>query len=215
MAEINLSIASSAEDGHYNGTDWQERTGTYAAHHYFEVGEQSGTETLGGVRFTGVTIPQGTTITSATLTGVIQSPGVGGASKSIQLDVFGDDVDNAPAWSASSHPGSGFTDTTASANVTLGSGTRDTDDPVAWDVTTIIQELINRGGWSSGNAVRFKIERNSGSATYNEVRFYDYDTDTLANVFTLDIVYPNGGGGGSESPMTIFQNLLAGGQHHV
>lgn len=193
MAEINLSITSSAEDGHYNGTEWQERTGSYTAHHYFEVGEQSGTDTLGGVRFTGVTIDQGTTITSATLTGVVYGNSAGGSSKSLQLDVFGDDVDNAPAWSASSHPGSGFTETTASASQTLGSGTRDQGDSVAWTITSIIQELVDRGGWSNGNAVRFKIERNSGSPTYNEIRFYDYDTDTLSSIFTLDIVYSDGG----------------------
>ncbi|MEW8091245.1 MAG: cadherin repeat domain-containing protein [Candidatus Thiodiazotropha endolucinida] len=205
MAELNLSIVSSAEDGFDNGTVWNPRTGAYAAHEYFTVGERSGTEEIGGVRFTGVAIDQGTTITSATLTGVVHSNPTGGAAKALTLNVYGDDVDNAPVWSDSSRPGSGFTQTTASASATLGSGTRDALDAVVWDVTSIVQEIINRGGFANNNAIRFSISRDAGSPTYNRIALYDYDTDTLASIFTLDIVYPDGGGRSADSLTGAFR----------
>ena len=80
---------------------------------------------------------------------------------------YGDDVDDAAVWSAGNKP-SGVTKTTA--NTALAFGTNDTF--VSQDVTGIVQEIVNRAGWVSGNDMRFAL-LNTG-AVQGYMRFDDY-----------------------------------------
>ncbi len=100
-----------------------------------------------GFRFTGVTIPQGATITSAYLT--LNSAGVSGAIQ--QKFINGEAADNAATFSTAADY-NGRTRTSASVSWTAGAWTSGT-----WynstDITTVVQEIVNRAGWTSGNAM--------------------------------------------------------------
>ncbi len=58
------------------------------------------------------------------------------------------------------------------------------------DVTSVVQELVNRGGWAAGNAIVIIVDTNS---TTSQGEWQDY-YGTGANVPVLDIVYTAGGG---------------------
>ena len=62
--------------------------------------------------------------------------------------VYGDDVDDAVTWASTNRP-SQITKTSASADVSISSTGVHTVD-----VTSIIQEIVNRPGWSSNNNLR-------------------------------------------------------------
>lgn len=109
-----------------------------------------GGTTIGCLRFTAVSIPQGATILSAKLTLKAWQNDI----ENITVDIFGIDEDNTTTFS--SDP-TGRPLTTASAswnrNGTTGGNIYDTSD-----FTAVVQELVDRGGWASGNAMGFMIK---------------------------------------------------------
>ena len=123
-----------------------------------------------GIRFTGLNIPQGATIVSSTITFTADEAD-GSNSEPANLIFKAHDVDNAPAF------------TTATSNV---SSRNTTSNAANWssvpewfegsmyttpNLTSVIQEVINRGGWSQGNSLAFIIT-GSGERTavaYNSV----------------------------------------------
>lgn len=99
---------------------------------------------FGGFRFQTVAIPQGATITSATLTIDIMQ-----TFKPTTIEVYADDVDDAPVWSLGSRIRD-ITKTTAFKSI---SPTATGFYPI--DVVGIVQEIVDRPGWASGNNIRF------------------------------------------------------------
>lgn len=99
-------------------------------------------------RFTSLTIPEGATITAANLHLNIYAIELGGAKGYL----YGNDVDDAVA--PTTHDGvKNLTTTTASVDLTSNLAS------TGWkslDVTSIVQEIVSRGGWSSGNDLQFK-----------------------------------------------------------
>jgi len=115
-----------------------------------------------GVRFQTINIDQAETINSATLKLYMNSK-----TGSPSGFIYADDVDDAPAWSASNKP-SGITKTTAKTAVAGAA-------PAGYkshDVTAIVQEIVNRGAWAANNDIRFGIlGSNTGNAYW---LFEDY-----------------------------------------
>lgn len=145
----------------------------------------------GGFRFTSVTIPQGSTITSAKLSFKAGNT----FNRTIALKIKGIDVDNCGAFSSGDRPRN-RTHTTAqidwdgTINVSL-------DDWIdSASITSVVQEIVNRGGWSSGNAIGFYIA-DDGSANSNYIESQEYE-DGSANAPKLTIVYS--GSSPSSSP---------------
>jgi len=122
------------------------------------AGVQSSSDFTAGLRFTGFSSSlQGASVSSATLTinivDVLGSP---------DLDVYGEDADSAAAWSSGRRPGD-ITKTTNSKNITPSStGSLDID------VKDIVQEIVNRSGWSSD--IAFGILNNAGGSN-NSIDF--------------------------------------------
>ena len=186
MTILNLAITDSADDGTDIGAQWLAYDNDYVESNFFEIKKTPSTTKLGGVRFRNITVPNGATINSATLTLTNKTA----ASAVDSITIWGDDVDDAPLWSAGSRPNSGFTDTTASGvqntvPITAGSA-------ITIDVTSVVQELVDRGGWVSGNSQRFRVLL---GATYRVMKISDYQVtpdDTTADVAQLDIDYTAG-----------------------
>jgi hypothetical protein len=184
VATYNLSITSDADDGHENeGDTWDSREAEgYPVGEFFGVlnSGSPATDRLGALRFVSTGIPQGADVTSATLTLECTVATSIDATNSVLL-VTGDDVDDSAALSSSHRPSSGWTNTTATAtanNLAVG--------PLEIDVTNIVQEIVNRPGFAGG-AISFMLGF-SGSDTYWDTNFIDYDADTLAQVATLQVI---------------------------
>ncbi len=107
-----------------------------------------------GIRFQSITIPQFSTINSAFIDFTVDETD----SIPTSLRIFGEDIDTSPQFTTGSGNITGRTPTSASV---------DWDSLPAWntvgatettpDLAAILQEIVNRGGWASGNAASFII----------------------------------------------------------
>ena len=129
-----------------------------------------------GFRFTGVTVPQGASIGSAFIDLTIQDR----KTSTTNLTIVGQDVGDAAAISA---PGFGFIG--ASSNDITGRDS--TSASVSWnglpasnvgavitspDIVTIVQEIVDRADWASGQDMFFRLENISG---HREIRVFETD----------------------------------------
>jgi hypothetical protein len=122
-----------------------------------------------GLRFNGVTVPKGATVTSAFIQFTVDEISTG----TCKLTIKGENADNAQAFGTARKNVSGRSRTSASvswnpANWTT-TGAAGTAQRTA-DLKGIVQEIINRAAWSSSNSMVFIIS-GSGKRTaeaYNE-----------------------------------------------
>jgi len=165
MTTLNLSIADEDDDGYSSGTLWQEGS-ILASNSYTRAPAW---------RFVNVTVPNASTINSATLNINCDTAGAGTAT------VVGENVDDASNWAnLSSNSAATMSKTTATQTYTAGSTGAKTVD-----VTAIVQEIVNRAGWASGNALRI------GFGTVSSISSLVAFTDGTG---TLDIDYGTAGG---------------------
>jgi len=184
---VTVNPAATADDGHalvpYTGGTWYDssvRLGYYLVSYWYDA----------GLRFPSVNVPQGSTITSATLT--IQVASVFPVAPS--GTIWGYATDNASAFSSGTLP-AGVAKTTAStaiASATVGSH--------GYDVTAIVQEIVDRAGWVANNAIGIPILKTG----YGIAVIEDYQ-DGLGNPASLSITYAGGGGGTVGRIVTINQ----------
>ncbi len=140
-----------------------------------------------GVRFQNVTIPRGAIVESAYFTvkgGTLDSG-------SVTLKVQGEAADNALTFSSSKNNISSRSKTGASV----------TWQPNSWvagspyktgNLATILQEIVNRSGWQSGNALALIIEGVSGTAERSAIAFGGAATNVPSLVVTYsgDVTAP-------------------------
>ncbi len=145
-----------------------------------------------GMRFTNVTIPQGATITDAYIQFTTDEKNSGSAS----LRVFAHDIDDAPAFSTSSNNISNRAKTTASSawrpaawNTVGAAG----NDQRTNELRFVVQEVVNRGGWRSGNAMAF-IVTGSGERTAES---YD-GSSSRAPLLRIEYTYETSTGGSDD-----------------
>jgi len=175
---VQKQVSSSSDDGSW----WNEPGGFDSSDTYIRFYDSSGYFYESYIRFININVPQGSVITSAVLTLVaIESSSSGG------FDLWANDVDDA------------VSPTTQSGADTLVKTTATIRNTTAWtseslydiEVTDIVQEIINRDGWSANNALMFLGE--AYSTDYNQGRLaYSYDGDsTKAPVLTINYVVGN------------------------
>jgi O-glycosyl hydrolase len=115
-----------------------------------------------GMRFTSVTIPQGATINSAYVQFTSDKNNQTGTST---LNISGEATDDAATFTSSSGNISNRTLTAASVNWDVpnwnNSGDR-TNAQKTPDISSIIQEIVNRSGWQSGNNLVIIIQNKTG-----------------------------------------------------
>jgi len=120
-----------------------------------------------GYRFNAVTIAQGTTITSAKLT--LTAAGDSTAEPTLIID--GEDADDAATfstwanWDARVH-----TTATATWDPPNTTTNEEIDTP---EIKTIVQEIVDRDGWSSGNDMVIFIYDNGSNLEWLNVVAYD------------------------------------------
>lgn len=127
------------------------------------------TEQTVGLRFPGVTIPQGNTIDTAYIQFQVDEADSG----SIQIRIWGEDVDSSAVWATTTNNVSDRVRTTASVDWTPAAwgtiGTRGVDQRTP-SLVTIVQEIVDRAGWASGNPMAFIFDGlTAGSGTDHRV----------------------------------------------
>ena len=177
---VTEDIASDADDGFESASIWQ------PGYSYVYMGRAGANIFHGGLRFQTIDVPNGASITSAQITIDI----IGGFSP-VSLTVYGDDTDSAPVFSDASLP-SGVVKTTA--NTVINPPT--TAGLYSFDVTAIVQEIVDRAGWAANNNMRFSILTEGAYASgYHNVQFVDLSTWGDPDVAQLEIIYEVGAGG--------------------
>ena len=141
--DVTEDIADTADDGYeiVNGAStW------YSTYIRNFIGHYGTNDYNGAWRFRTVNIPQGTTIENATLT--IEADAAIGSGTTMTLN--GVDVDDAPIFGTPSNVPSLLTKTTASASLAL-----TTTGTKTVNVTSIVQEIVNRASWAANNDMAF------------------------------------------------------------
>ncbi len=175
MTNITQTITSGGDDGYSSGSLFD--SGSVAT-------GNNGTACYGGWRFQGVAVPKGAAIASATLSARTWT-GVGGGGTAWG-NWYGEAADSSAAWSSASRPDQ-RTRTSASCPV-LWSGADLAFN--AHDVTAIVQEIVNRPGWASGNALSFVGDGiGNGLAIFHEI-----DNSGYATPLTITYTPPAAGG---------------------
>ncbi len=188
MTTLNLQVNASGNDGSIDNTALSPQLTA----NLVNIGNVNGnSSSTAGFRFTSATVPQGATITSATLTLYGYSSYSTGST--ISAIAACEDVDNSSAFTTSS----GDFNTTNRPRTTATSASKDIKSVTAgvaytWDISTSVQEVVDRAGWSSGNAISVFVD-NDGSASneWQDFEAYDHNSTLAAK---LDITYTTGGG---------------------
>jgi len=142
-----------------------------------ELPREGNVQQIIGIRFAGVNVPPGATITSAQLEFEIDETKGGNENNSVDLIIEGQAADDAPAFEATANNISSRTRTTASvawadvANPAVG------EPLVSADVSSIVSELVDpTTGWLEGNAMAFIISKTSGNGNRTVGSYEDPDT---------------------------------------
>lgn len=142
------------------------------------------------LRFTGVTIPQGTTINSAKIRFIASAT----KTPSIAAKIEGVAEDNTGEF-VTSPEDTARTRTKTSANAAWNGSISHTLDSAldTPDITSIVQEIVNRGGWASGNAMAFFLS-DDGSSSGNYISVYEYNTTTPNGAKAAELIIDYGSG---------------------
>mgnify|MGYP003152102508 CR=1 FL=1 len=201
--EVTYTVSASADDGSFSRNNTSNTfpstftsisTNATTARSYKDVDDDGGQFDYKKAyfRFQNINIAQGTTIQSAFFKPIFKR----GVRGSVTMDIVGTDVDNVSAPSSASD-GNSSLHTSAVVewtNVDLpsgGTGANDTTRRTSPDIKTIIQEIVDRSGWSAGNAIMiqtfFDINIIFGTV-YRDTRTYDDTSGGSAGDYAAQLV---------------------------
>ncbi len=169
MSQVILSPAATGDDGFSWST-----FDTLAT----MLGVSSGYKSTVFFRFPSASIPQGATISSAELKVYAKY----NESTALDLKIYGNDADNAVAPKSVAETNA-LTRTTAYKDWTPSAWTQ--NEAYTVDITDPIQEVIDRAGWSSGNALQVIIESVTASGTATRW-CHPYDSGGYNPVLTIN-----------------------------
>lgn len=170
-ATIDVQVSSADDDA--------EETAAGYTYNHTDLDLGNVTVPTVGVRFQNLTIPQGATISSAYITFEASVD----HSEATRVTFTGQAIDDAPTFDIGSTDSdiSSRTDTTARVKWTVPPWTANTTYQTP-DLSAIVQEIVDRSGWTSGNAMVFKI---TGTGI-REARAYE---DSPSHSPKLHVVY--------------------------
>jgi hypothetical protein len=181
---LSVSIASNNDDAfdYASGSNYPDGSN-------IRLGNRTGSgygNCTGGFRFQNVTIPRGSIINSAYL----RVRATDNTSVALNLKVSADRVDNSVDFSSSSNRPSNRTRTTAQVDWDISSGWNSGTTYDSPNIGTVVQEIVNRTGWSSGNSLSIIVANDSGPAGNNrnvDTREGGYNSQLIID-YTLPLV---------------------------
>jgi len=177
MPTVTPQVAASADDAYESGsgdvnTTYEHNHITVTPRYIFQRWQ--------------LNVPQGATISSATVEVYCHD----GSYDDAHWDIQGEDADNASEASA----GADNYDVTGRDKTTAKVDWDEDSTGSGWvspsDITAIVQEVVNRAGWSSGNY--FALIWESQANIDFDVRHYDYSGN--AHGAKLSVTYTTGAG---------------------
>ncbi len=147
---------------------------------------------ISGFRYTSIPIPNGATITDARLQFHVDES----SSGTLEVIFHGEDIDDSPVLTTADFDLSSRNKTSASVNWIVPSWptvSEEGADQLSPDLSSIIQEIVNRPGWVSGNDISLFIDAwpdNSGE------RHAESAEGEPANAAELTITWNTGAAGG-------------------
>lgn len=176
MTTENLTVSASNRDTYENESGTSNLTSRMFCNYTGRIGASAWQSN----------VPQGATINSATLQLYVDST----SNDDPKVDFYGVDADTIAAFDGTNSEVSSKAQTTATVNWTA-TGVGEGYESI--DVTDIVQEIVNRAGWSAGNYLCIYAIAKSGSNMYLNT----YDTDTSGPA-KLDIDYTAAAGGAAK-----------------
>lgn len=186
---VNAGITNDADDGCNNpaNNNWIPNASQFGKQPFLTVYDA-------GFRFQSITVPQGSTINSATLTlNAFAKVGTPGGSGTL----YGANADNQAVWATSGPLPKNVSKTTATASMP-GAGATGSQ---VHTVTSIVQEVVNRVGWASGNSISFAAISSAGTGhlTY----YTNFTGGSHANEPSLSITYTEPAAGGTAKNLLL------------
>jgi uncharacterized protein YjdB len=171
---ITKSIATGADDVEEEGPDgvsggpgYMYNTSTTIELIRDDQSPSSGNQKI-GLRFTGLTIPKNAVITNAFITFVARSPVSPNTNNgSTSLTIRGEAADNAGSFTTTNYNVSNRSTTAASASWSPGTWSTQGTSYNSTSVASVVQEIVNRSGWASGNAMVFIITGTGSRTAYS------------------------------------------------
>jgi hypothetical protein len=148
-----------------------------------------------GVRFTGVTVPRGATVSNA----YVQFQADEAASGASSLTIAGQAADNPPGFTSAAGDVSSRPRTTAAVSWTPpdwpSAGARTVDQRTP-NLAAVVQQIVSRSGWASGNALVLVVtgsgtriaEPYEGGAARAPVLHIEYGSGTPGTTNTAPVV---------------------------
>lgn len=173
----NTIISSTINSGSDDIEEYQSNGYMYLTSTDLEIVQDGSTLQKVGLRFNGINVPQGSTIEYA----YIQFTADEDDSAATNLDVHAEDADNAAAFSTTYYDLSNRTTTNAMVNWVPSTWTKGDAGSAQQtpDLSTVVQEVVNRAGWASGNSMAMII---SGSGI-REAESYEGLASGAAKLF--------------------------------
>ena len=146
-----ITINSGADDVEENGTTGAMYSNSTDIELVYDTYQTAENQTI-GLRFNSIDVPQGATITNAYLQFTVDETNTG----TTNLTIVGEDVDNAETFGTAPYEITDKTKTQASVSWsppnwnTVGDQTGDQQSP---DISSIIQEIVNRPGYTINNSM--------------------------------------------------------------
>ncbi|RDE24101.1 VWA domain-containing protein [Motiliproteus coralliicola] len=129
-----------------------------------------------GFRFTGVNVPSGATITDARLVFEIDDEN----PNDVTLLISGEDADS-PTTFTNSNNVTSRTKTSANSSWAINTNPAEGNNLYSPNLSGIVQEIVNRSSWSSGNSMAFIVEHSSGSG-YRTIESHKGDSSSAAQL---------------------------------
>jgi len=165
----------------------------------YTVGTAGETQQTVGLRFHNVGIPQGATVTGAT----IEFEAARNESGATSLTIKGEDHDNSPAFTATDNDISSRTKTTAAVNWNTLPAWSEGARYQTPDIKTVIQEVVNRSGWCGNNTLSIMLEGTG-------LRYAQSFEGSVEGVATLNIEYDEDSVGENACVNQVIQRQISG-----
>lgn len=196
VVELEVPIAANADDGYWYGGSGEFYPSATQAHLVWNSTYETNEHSF--LRFDGIAIPNGAVIANAKITVVPTT--LDGADA--DPHIYGVDEDDATA-PTSCTDANGRTLTTATINPVLSGGVVGTAYEIV-GLRDIVQEIVDREGWVSGNAICFLMK--SDWSDYKLFYFATLENTSYAEaILTINyIAEASGGEPVATSPYMIF-----------
>lgn len=135
---------------------------------------------LVGLRFNNIRVPQGATITAATIDFEVDQKKTG---TPLDVDIYGEDSSQ-PARYSDSAKISSRTKTSAKVDWSITTGPNKNVTLSSPDISAIVEEIVNRGDWVESNSMAFILQEDPSQTANNfrELESYNGESDAAAKL---------------------------------